>query len=324
MAMTREITVVVPTKNEARRLGKCLASLQDQTVPPREILVVDGHSEDGTAEVAQRHGVRVVYEDYGTRAGACQVGVEAAQGSLIAFTDADCVPHPTWLESLEAALEADVMGVGGRIVNEGGAFWERAVDAALDTLVGSANSVQGRVFREKRYVSSVSGCNSLYRRADLLAVGGFRTDLLTAEDTELNARLRDHGRLLYIPDAVVYHRHGRGLRDFARRMYQYGFGRGQSLLLGPPLLIPLGLPAVLLTTLLWPVIAAALLGAYLVVLLLSSISASWRRRNPRLLAALPLVYVTEHLAYTAGFWSALVRRPSPAFRPEAANEGDES
>src|SRR3989304_5157433 len=179
------ISLVMPVKNEARRIETALAAVRDQTLRPIEVLVVDGHSLDGPVDLASN-------------------------------------------------LQAGVVGVGGRIVSEGDTFWQQAVDAALDTILGSANSVQGRMFRAKRFVSSISDTNSLYRRRDVAEVGGLLTDLVTTEDTELNRRLLARGKLLYVPEAVIRHRHERGLRDFARRIFQYGFGRGQSLLPGAP------------------------------------------------------------------------------------------
>ncbi|MGQ0797175.1 MAG: glycosyltransferase [Methanobacteriota archaeon] len=301
------VSLVMPVKNEARRIESALLALRDQTLRPIEVLVVDGHSLDGTVDLAKTLGARVLFEDYGTRAGACQVGVRNASGDLVAFTDADCIPAPDWLETLASNLDAGVVGVGGRIVSEGDTFWQVAVDAALDTTIGSANSVQGRMFREKRFVSSISGSNSLYRRTDLLAVGGFRTDLVTTEDTELNRRLLARGKLLYVPDAVIRHRHERGLREFARRIFQYGFGRGQSLLPGPPLLMPLAFLSIVVLGFVLPWFALALAAAYAGVVLVSAASVAVRRRRAGFLLSVPVIYLIEHASYVAGFWVGLFR-----------------
>lgn len=308
------VTVVVPAKNEGARIGNCLRSIHAQSLKAIEIIVVDGRSADRTAEIARGNGAIVLFEDYHTRAGACQVGLMGARGDYVAFTDADCNPDPQWLEALLPHLSSTVAGAGGRIVNEGNSYWSKAVDDALDTLLGSANSVQGRNFPDVRDVSSISGCNSMYRTSDLKAVGGFRTEYLTAEDTELNRRLLRRGRLVYVPDAVVVHRHGRGLRAFAKRMYQYGYGRGQVLLPGPPVILPVAAPAMVLTFVLWPAFAWALLGAYGAVVAFSALTAAVRKRRVRYLPAIPVVYVIEHAAYVVGFWVGVGHRLSRALR----------
>ena len=151
------ITLIIPVKNEGKRLARCLEGVEKQSLKPADLVVVDGHSTDDTVEIARRHGARVFFESVGTRAAACQVGIMEAQEDIIAFTDADCIPDSGWLENLVDSLEDDIVGVGGRVVNQGDAYWERAVDAALDTLIGSANSVQGRRFDAKREVGSISG-----------------------------------------------------------------------------------------------------------------------------------------------------------------------
>ncbi len=301
------ISVVIPTKNEGHRIRQTLEALRVQTLQPFEVVVVDARSRDGTVAVAESYGARVLYESYGTRAGGCQVGVEAARGDLVAFTDADCVPDPDWLQKLAARMTDGVAGVGGRIVNHGESFWEQSIDAALDTLIGSANSVQGRPFTTSRSVPSISGCNSLYRRQELLDVGGFRTDLVTTEDTELNRRVRTRGTLLYTPDAIVQHRHQRDLKAFAKRMYQYGYGRGQSLLVDPPLLAPLAAPLLIPLLVFLPIVAYAILVIYAIGLGVSAAGAAVKERTPRYLASIPLILVIEHVCYAAGAWVGIWR-----------------
>lgn len=316
------ISVIVPAKNEGHRIANALRALRLQTIPAYEILVVDGHSEDGTAEIARSLGARVVFEEHGTRAGACQVGVEAAHGEFVAFTDADCIPDARWLETLVSRFTENCVGVGGSVLNEGDSFWQRAIDAALDTPLGSANSIQGRRFAATRAVYSISGSNSLYRHGDLIAIGGFRTELVTAEDTELNTRLRRRGTLLYVPNAIVHHRHERGVAAFAKRMYQYGFGRGQVMRLGAPVVLPLAaavFPALAIEA---PAFSLALLLAYGALLLLSALPASIKAGRPPFLLALPVVYVVEHSHYVAGFWAGVAwrlthRRPRAQTQPGA-------
>jgi cellulose synthase/poly-beta-1,6-N-acetylglucosamine synthase-like glycosyltransferase len=118
-----------------------------------------------------------VYEDHGTVGGARQVGVEHARGDYVAFTDADCIPRKDWLENLVREFDDGIVGVGGGIRNIGKGLWEESIALALDTFLGSANSVQDRVLKGKRIVRSISGCNSMYRKMDILKVGGFDVHL---------------------------------------------------------------------------------------------------------------------------------------------------
>lgn len=301
------VTVIVPVKNEAEKLGRCLGALRGQTLPPVEILVVDGHSTDATTEVARAHGATVLYEDQGTRAAACQIGVEHARGDLVAFTDADCVPDADWLQVLAEEIarprERRLAGVGCTIVNVGDKPWERAINASQTTLLGSGNSVQGREFAGERHVVSISGCHSMYRREDLLRVGGFRADLKTCEDTELNLRLRRQvGPLLYTPRTRVLHDHKRGLRLFVKRMRQYGAGRAQARLFGVPVLLPLSVPVGIVLLALAPLVALALAAVYLGSILATGATLALRHREPGMAHRVPAVLALQHAAYCVGFW----------------------
>jgi glycosyltransferase involved in cell wall biosynthesis len=297
-----EISVIIPVRNEEGKISKCLDAVFRQTLKPKEVLVVDGHSTDRTVEIATRFHARVFFEEFRTRAGACNVGMENATGELIAFTDADCVPEESWLENLVKELQNGVVGVGGGIKNLGTNFWQRSINLALGTFVGSGNSVQGRFFKKRRYVSSISGCNSIYRKKDLLAIGGFDTNLTTAEDTELNRRLLKVGKLVYTPNAIVSHDHQRGLWRFGKRVYQYGYGRAKSKLwdvqIVPPLVIPLIVVSVLVNRWILP----GALVVYIILTFAMGVALSIRERESKYLATIPVVYMVEHSAYAIGFW----------------------
>jgi glycosyltransferase involved in cell wall biosynthesis len=86
-----KISVIIPVRNEAEKIERCLEAVFNQTIKPFEVTVVDGHSRDRTVENAKKFSVKILYEDYGTVGGARQVGVENARGEFVAFTDADCI-----------------------------------------------------------------------------------------------------------------------------------------------------------------------------------------------------------------------------------------
>jgi len=302
------IAVIIPVRNGADKIERCLEAVFAQSRRPDEAIVVDGHSDDDTVARAKRFPVRILYEDYHTRGGACQVGVENAEGEYIAFTDADCIPDKDWLSTLLAGFDDGIAGVGGAIKNIGEGLWVRSINLAYGTFLGSASSVQGRLFKESRLVKSISGCNSIYRKETILAVGGFNASLPGAEDTELNGRVLKRGNLLYSPGAIVVHHHGRGLKEFAQQMLHYGRDRAVAQRWGLPVIPALMIPLILLSLLFTPWAVLGLLGLYLLILVAMGLRFAVREKDIRFLVSVPIVYAVEHSLYVLGFWRGLILR----------------
>ena len=157
-----KISVVIPVKNEEEKIERCLEAVFSQSLKPHEVIVVDGHLTGRAVEGVREFPVKVVYEDYGAVDGARQAGVLSAESEIVAFTDADCIPEKNWLENLVKEFDDGIVGVGGGLRNTGEEVWEKSIALALDSFLGSTNSVQDRVFKEKKLVKSISGCNSVY------------------------------------------------------------------------------------------------------------------------------------------------------------------
>ena len=105
------VSVVIPVRNDAEPLARCLRALAAQTVQPDEVVVVDNGSTDDTAEVARRAGAKVVVEDEQGIGAAASRGYDAATGDLILRLDTDSVPSPVWIARIVEAFEADA-GLG--------------------------------------------------------------------------------------------------------------------------------------------------------------------------------------------------------------------
>lgn len=113
------LSVIVPARNEEQNLRRLLPTLEHMRYPgPHEIIVVDDHSTDRTAEIARLHGARVVSLQAGLPAGwkgkphACHQGALAAQGDWLLFTDADTVHEPDGPRAVVAyALEHGLDGL---------------------------------------------------------------------------------------------------------------------------------------------------------------------------------------------------------------------
>jgi glycosyltransferase involved in cell wall biosynthesis len=196
MVRVAEISVIVPAWNAAATLGRTLDALAAQDVEQRfEVIVVDDGSEDGTVEVARRADVRVVGQSHAGPGPARDRGVAESTGTVLAFTDADCVPAPGWLRAaVEALRGADV--VQGAVRPDPGAE-RRPFDRTI--------WVDGEV-------PLYETANLLTRREVYDEIGGFEDWLgpvlgkPLAEDVWFGWRARRAGkRIAFAPQALVHH-----------------------------------------------------------------------------------------------------------------------
>ncbi|MBZ4486566.1 glycosyltransferase family 2 protein [Microbacterium sp. cx-55] len=94
-------TVVIPVKDDADELRRCLRALALQTRAPDEVIVVDNGSSDASATVAREAGAVVVRCDTPGIPAAASAGYDAATSDLILRLDADCLPADSWVEAME-------------------------------------------------------------------------------------------------------------------------------------------------------------------------------------------------------------------------------
>lgn len=206
-----DVTVVVPVRDRAAALERCLSALG-----PLRVLVVDDASADGRplAEVAGRHGADLLVRPVNGGPGAARnTGLAAVTTDLVAFVDSDCQVPPGWLTGLLDALgTADA--VAPRIVGAGGP----GVLARFEVDAGPLDQGQlaGPV-RPGSRVGHVPAAVLLCRRGALEA--GFDETLRVGEDVDLVWRLTS---VRYAPDVVVRHATRPDLPSWLRQRHGYG------------------------------------------------------------------------------------------------------
>jgi len=160
------IVVVIPARDDADMLAVCLDALERQTRRPDGIVVVDNGSTDATAEVARRHGARVVEVPEPGIPRAASAGYDAAvDAELIARLDADSVPPPDWIAhaldrfAREPGLSV-LTGIGdfygatplvhtlGRVIYLGGMLASMGGYLGHPPIFGSNFVMRGEVWRE--------------------------------------------------------------------------------------------------------------------------------------------------------------------------------
>ncbi len=172
------VSVLIPARNEAKKIGLCLESILSQTYPSHllEIIVIDDHSTDHTLIQATRVGearVRCLSlppAATGKKA-AITAGVAAAAGELILTTDADCRVPPDWVRLFASLYEtqrpAFIAGPVHLEAGEGVLGHFQALDFTGMMLLTGAGFRSGRLLL-------ANGANLAYPRAAFEAVGGFR------------------------------------------------------------------------------------------------------------------------------------------------------
>lgn len=219
--MTDAIAVVIPAFDAAAFLPVALQSLQQQTLPPAEVVVVDDGSTDDTAAVAGRFGAQLLRQERRGPGAARNRGLRATNAPLVAFLDADdwfapdkLARQAARLRELDArvlctdAFVADVDGVVGRRKND-----RRRVPATL-------------TFEQLLRDNPVICSTVMARRDAIAAAGGFDEDprLVATEDYDLWLRLARHGPLAYLDAPLTYYRLHAGSLS-ANRRFLHGVDR---------------------------------------------------------------------------------------------------
>ncbi len=193
------VTFVVPVRNDAVRLRRCLESLQaDAAATPYEIIVMDHGSSDDSLEVARTFGARVATREMGNVAALRNEGVALALAPIIAFVDADHQVSPGWLAGALNALKApDVGAVGAPYHAPPDGTWVQRVYDGFRRHPSQTEAAEW-----------FGAGNLAVRREAFGAVGGFDTRFESCEDVDLCFRMRDAGwRLLSVPAMHSVH-HG--------------------------------------------------------------------------------------------------------------------
>ena len=213
------VSVIVPAYNAGAGVSRLLAALAEQTLrSPYEVIIIDDASADLTAErVASAAHVRCLrLERRSGSYAARNAGLEVASAPILAFTDADCVPSPTWLERGLEALGPGIDMVAGHVMAE---LPPRPTAAAL---VDAIRFLDQQTYAQLGYGATA---NLFVRRSVFERVGRFNPRLRSGGDRELGLRATDAGATIrYAPNALVMHQSRSTLRALAAKSMRIGRG----------------------------------------------------------------------------------------------------
>ncbi len=263
------LTVLVPAYNEAASLADTVRSLQGQTLPPEQIIVIDDCSTDDTAAVAASLGVTVLRPpaNTGSKAGAQNFALPHVRTEFTMAVDADTTLADDAIERLMAPLAdpAVAAACGFVLPRHVRTLWERGRYVEYLFAFSFYKPIQD--YYGKPLIAS--GCFSTYRTERLKAQGGWATRTL-AEDMDLTWSFYEAGHAVrFVPRALCYPIEPHNYRFMSKQLRRWSHGFLQN--------VQLHWRGVLGQSWLWPIVSVALWDAviaslaYLLVLPLLAI-----------------------------------------------------
>lgn len=202
-----DITVIVPTRNEARNIAGFLASLPNEV----HLIVVDASNDETPRLVLQlRPDNTLLLPCPGNIAKARQLGAQVAQTNWLLFTDADVIFAEDYFERVQGYSD-EGQATGGEV------FYGPKLSQA-EYADYYQRMAHGMAFMHRIGIPAVSGSNLLIQRKAFWAVDGFDLRLTVNEDSEIGWRLKRHSfRVSFAEDLRVYSIDHRRLQWGARR-----------------------------------------------------------------------------------------------------------
>jgi peptidoglycan-N-acetylglucosamine deacetylase len=193
--MKIKFSFIIPTLNEEKFIGRCLASIKAQKRKDLEIIVVDSMSKDCTAKISKSFGAKVIQKKCTGPAQARNIGAAKAKGEILVFPDADVKFKRGFLHRLEKWFVHDIGGGIPRIVSND------SDSKAINTSYKFANSIAHLLI--SMGVGVTIGSCFIYRKSVFKKVGGFNPKFLTNEDHDLAMRVAKKEKFVYFNNITV-------------------------------------------------------------------------------------------------------------------------
>ena len=232
--MIKTVSVVIPARNESRRIDDCLRAVLTQDYPPdrMEVIVADGMSDDDTrakvAAAASAYGgaggprVRVIDNPGRIVPTGMNRAIEAAVGEIIVRVDGHTIIDPDYVSRCVETLErTGADGAGGTMTPIADGAFSGAVALATSTPFGVGNSAFHYATTERDSDSVYLGA---YPKSTFARFGGYDEELVRNQDDELNYRIRGRGGRIVLNPAIQSRYHPRAtVAALFSQYFQYGW-----------------------------------------------------------------------------------------------------
>jgi rSAM/selenodomain-associated transferase 2 len=217
------VSIIIPTLNEAKCLGRTLRHLSLLEPPAWEVLVVDGGSSDETIAIAQTANVQVISAKQSGRAAQSNQGAEVATGEILCFLHADTLVSDDLVTVIEQTLADKTVVAGGFISLMAGEIttrWGVSLHNWLKTYYAPL------LFRPHLFFQGLRllfGDQVIFaRRADFWECGGFDSNLPIMEEADLCIKIVRRGKIRLV---------NRIVQSSDRRVAKWGFFKATAIYL---------------------------------------------------------------------------------------------
>jgi GT2 family glycosyltransferase len=216
-------SVIIPSYNAVKHLPELIYALSSQTLKPLEIIIVDDGSTDKTEEVVtalekKNKLLKYFRKKNGGPAKTRNFGALKSKGTIIVFTDSDCIPEKNWLEEMLKPFEekayATVGGVQGAYKTKQKELIARFAQAEIEE--------RYEKMKKAKNIDWIGSYSAAYRAEAFKKLKGFDESfpIASGEDPELSYRLQKEGwKIVFNDKAIVYHQHPRTLKKYLKTKF---------------------------------------------------------------------------------------------------------
>jgi glycosyltransferase involved in cell wall biosynthesis len=221
------VSVILPILNEERDLSNCISAILQQDYPSEiEVILALGPSEDKTTQIAEKLSasdsrIKLVSNPTGQTAVGLNLAIKMSSNEIICRIDGHSEISNNYVKTaVEILQQKNAVNVGGLMYADSDSGLQRVVAQAMRSKLGVGPS--------KFHTGGSAGESDTvylgtYKKAAVLAAGGFDERYIRAQDWELNYRLRKNGGLIWFdPRLQVTYRPRSTFKKLAKQYFQYG------------------------------------------------------------------------------------------------------
>jgi len=306
------VSVILPILNEERDLSNCISAILQQDYPSEiEVILALGPSEDKTTQIAEKLSVsdsriKLVSNPTGQTAVGLNLAIKVSSNEIICRIDGHSEISNNYVKTaVEILQQKNAVNVGGLMYADSDSGLQRVVAQAMRSKLGVGPS--------KFHTGGSAGESDTvylgtYKKAAVLAAGGFDERYIRAQDWELNYRLRKNGGLIWFdPRLQVTYRPRSTFKKLAKQYFQYGRWRRvisrqhrntvNFRYLAPPFAVATNTLSIFFSIIINPLFIAPLL-TYFCALIIGSLFIG-RKVIDKLI--MPFVLATMHFSWGIGF-----------------------